>query len=50
MQGAVHEAVVRPLRMGRNAADAVRSARPKGKKCQLRLKENIENKVNPSTS
>jgi len=31
MQGAAHEAVVRPLRMRCNKADAVKSARLKGK-------------------
>ena len=34
MQGAGHEAVVSPPRMGRNEASVVRSARPEGKKCR----------------
>ncbi len=47
MQGADHEAVVSPPQMGRNDASAVRSARPKGKKCRLCLKENSTNKATP---
>ena len=39
MPGAAHEAVVRPLRMGGNAADAVRSACPKGKNADYDCKK-----------
>ena len=45
MQGADHEAVVSPPRMGRNEASVVRSARPKGKKCRLIIKLRTWKKV-----
>ena len=45
MQGAGHEAVVIPPRMGRNEASAVRSARPKGKKCRPIIKLRTWKKV-----